>query len=165
LLACEVIVLLSDYEGLPIALMEAMACGCVPVCLRMRSGIPELVEDGETGLLVGDRGDGFVAAIRRLRDDRALWARLAEAARALIVERQSIESTAAQWVRLLEEMKGGKGSRAIELPSRMRLPQVHPALASADVRQVKVPLAVRVCRRGRMLAGCLKRRLLGQGIP
>jgi glycosyltransferase involved in cell wall biosynthesis len=165
LLDCEVIVLLSDYEGLPIALMEAMACGCVPVCLRMRSGVPELVADGVTGLLVGDRGDEFVAAIRRLRDDRALWTRLSDAARALVVERQSIQSTAARWIGLLEEMKAEGPSRAIEPPRRLRLPEVHPALASADVRQVKVPLAIRVWRRGRMLAGRVKRRLLGQPIP
>ena len=56
LLQCDVLVLLSDYEGLPIAVMEAMACGCVPVCLRIRSGIPELVDDGVNGLLVDDRG-------------------------------------------------------------------------------------------------------------
>jgi glycosyltransferase involved in cell wall biosynthesis len=33
--------------------MEAMACGVVPICLRMRSGVPELIEDGVTGLLSG----------------------------------------------------------------------------------------------------------------
>ncbi|WP_371821102.1 glycosyltransferase [Chloracidobacterium sp. D] len=44
-------VLLSDYEGLPIALMEAMATGLVPICTAMRSGIGQLVVDGVTGCM------------------------------------------------------------------------------------------------------------------
>jgi glycosyltransferase involved in cell wall biosynthesis len=163
LLACDVIVLLSDYEGLPIALMEAMACGCVPVCLRMRSGIPELVDDGVTGLLVDDRGDDFVAAIRRLRDDHALWEKLSQAARARIKERQSIAASAGEWIELLGEIDCQSPSpHLIKLPRYLRLPAVHPALASADVRRVGPPLSVRFYRRTRMLAGHFKRRLLGQ---
>ena len=46
-------VLLSDYESLPIALMEAMAYGVVPICLRRHSGVPGLIEDGVTGLWSG----------------------------------------------------------------------------------------------------------------
>lgn len=163
LLACDVIVLLSDYEGLPIALMEAMACGCVPVCLRMRSGIPELVDDGVTGLLVDDRGDDFVAAIRRLRDDRTLWEKLSHAARARIKERQSIEACTGKWIELLGEIGSQSPSpQVIKLPRYLRLPPVHPALATADVRRVGQPLPVRFYRRTRMLAGHFKGRLLGQ---
>ena len=38
-------------------MLEGMACGCVPVCLAMRSGIPELVQHSVSGLIVGDRED------------------------------------------------------------------------------------------------------------
>src|SRR6185369_16626574 len=62
------LVLLSDYEGTPVAVMEAMAAGVVPICLWSRSGIPELVEDGVTGLIVRDREADFVRAVRELRD-------------------------------------------------------------------------------------------------
>ncbi len=161
LLECDVIVLLSDYEGLPIALMEAMACGCVPVCLRMRSGIPELVDDGVNGLLVGDRGDEFVAAIRRLGEEGELWQRLSQAARARIAERQSIAATTAQWVELLKATSHqSPPAKAIKLPRDLRLPPVHPALASADPRRVTLPLLLRCYRRGRMWAGRVKRELL-----
>ena len=44
-------VLMSDYEGLPVALLEAMTAGLVPVVRAIRSGIPELVVDGVTGCL------------------------------------------------------------------------------------------------------------------
>ena len=63
----------SHAEGMPLALMEAMAAG-VPVVATSVGGIPELVRHDETGLLVDD-GDvsGFAAAVDRLLDDRA-WA-------------------------------------------------------------------------------------------
>lgn len=163
LLDCDVMVLLSDYEGLPIALMEAMACGCVPVCLRMRSGIPELVDDGETGLLVDDRGDGLVAAIRRLLDDRELWARLSQGAKARIAERHSLMASTAEWVELLGNVaRRAAPRRAIGLPRRLHLPPVHPALASADVRRIPVPLTPRLYWHARRWAGRVVRKVLGR---
>lgn len=163
MLESDVIVLLSDYEGLPIALMEAMACGCVPVCLRMRSGIPELVDDGETGLLVDDRGDGFVAAIRRLRENPALWARLSSAARQRIAEHHSSAVSSRQWAQWLHKLHFQAATRrAISVSAVAKLPPVHPALASADPRRVVVPLPLRLYRRGRIWAGRARRRLLGQ---
>lgn len=55
----------GDMEGIPTVLMEAMATG-LPVVSTLHSGIPELVRDGETGLLVRERDvDGYVAALER----------------------------------------------------------------------------------------------------
>jgi glycosyltransferase involved in cell wall biosynthesis len=71
-------------EGIPVALMEAMASG-VPVVATRLSGIPELVQDGVTGLLVEPHDpDGLAAALERLLADDALAARLAQAARGLV---------------------------------------------------------------------------------
>ncbi len=166
LLQCDVIVLLSDYEGLPIALMEAMACGCVPVCLRIRSGIPELVEDGVTGLLVNDRGDSFVAAIRRLREEPGLWERLSRAARAKIEAEYSSEFCAGQWADLLRSLHANSGPRRpIKIPRRIKLPPTHPGFAHEDPRPSPPPLYVRFYRRARMAAGRWRRRMLGQPIP
>lgn len=57
----------GDMEGIPVALMEAMACGLVTIASRM-SGIPELIVDGETGLLAtpGDAGSLQTALQRAL---------------------------------------------------------------------------------------------------
>ena len=44
----------GDQEGIPVTLMEAMACG-LPVISTFHSGIPELIQDGETGFLVKER--------------------------------------------------------------------------------------------------------------
>ncbi len=164
LVDCDVIVLLSDYEGLPIALMEGMACGCVPVCMRVRSGIPELVEDGITGLLINDRGDEFVRAIRRLRNEPGLRERLSRAARAWVENDYSIQTCAKQWAGLFAELHAGSGpKRPIEIPRRIKLPAPHPGFAGQDPRP-STPLPVRLYRRTRMAAGKWRRRMLGQPI-
>jgi colanic acid/amylovoran biosynthesis glycosyltransferase len=99
----SVLVLLSDYEGLPIALLEAMACGLIPVCLRVRSGVGQLIEQGETGFLVDDRGDEFVATIRAIASDAVLRSRVSSAARERIVAEYSDEANASRWTVLLED--------------------------------------------------------------
>jgi colanic acid/amylovoran biosynthesis glycosyltransferase len=70
----------GNAEGIPVALMEAMAAG-VPVVSTAITGIPELVVDGVTGLLVEQRDPQALAdAIERLMDDPALRKRLRDAA-------------------------------------------------------------------------------------
>lgn len=72
----------SDSETLGFAAIEAMAAG-VPVVAANAGGIPHIVKDGVTGVLVppGD-GDALSAAIRRLLREPAERARLAAAGRA-----------------------------------------------------------------------------------
>jgi glycosyltransferase involved in cell wall biosynthesis len=85
LVAPSVVARNGKREGIPVVLMEAMSCG-LPVVASRLSGIPELVEDGVSGLLVtpGDCG-GIADALRRLADDADLRARLGAAARARVV--------------------------------------------------------------------------------
>jgi len=79
--AFDVFALTSIYEGFGLVLLEAMAAGR-PVVATAVSAIPEVVADGETGLLcaVGD-ANAIAAAFRRL-EDAALRGRLGEAGRA-----------------------------------------------------------------------------------
>jgi len=71
----------GDSEGNPVAVMEAQLSG-LPVVATRHAGIPEVVLDGQTGLLV-DEGDvkGMAAAIQRLLQDPALCAQLGAAGR------------------------------------------------------------------------------------
>jgi glycosyltransferase involved in cell wall biosynthesis len=81
LAGADVFVLASRHEGLPVALMEALALG-VPVVAPRVGGVPEAVTEGVSGLLVnpGDV-DALALALRRV-EDRSLRAELAGGARA-----------------------------------------------------------------------------------
>lgn len=136
LLRCHVVVLLSDWEGLGLALLEGMACGLVPIGLRgAHGGGPEIIKDGVSGLLVDDRRDSFVAAVRRLRKEPDLWRRLARAARAAAKDQYSIQICAARWQELFDKLRESSGARKpLPMPWRLQLPPVHPALAEMDNR-------------------------------
>lgn len=56
--SADIAVLASRYEGLSVAMIEAMSRGCVPVMARTASGAAELVDDGVQGLLVEADADG-----------------------------------------------------------------------------------------------------------
>jgi glycosyltransferase involved in cell wall biosynthesis len=76
----------GDRDGFPNVLAEAMAMG-VPVVTTPISGIPEMIEDGEHGLLVDGSAAELAGAIERLLDEPVLHVRLANSARARICER------------------------------------------------------------------------------
>ena len=92
-------VLSSENEGMPVCLMEAAACG-VPVVAPAVGGIPELVRDGETGLLTKPNDlESLVAALERLLRDKELRSQFGAAARQRAVEKFSVRR---QVDRLLE---------------------------------------------------------------
>ena len=103
----DVFVLPSHAEGVPIVLMEAMASG-LPVIATRINGIPELVIDGETGLLV-DPGDpaALRAAIERLTADPALRAGLAAAGRAHVAAHYELGASARAVREVLATSRGG----------------------------------------------------------
>jgi glycosyltransferase involved in cell wall biosynthesis len=76
----DVFVLPSHQEGLCIAALEAMACGC-PVVSTRCGGPEEFVIDGETGFLVGFDAAEMADTLTRVVANRALRERLAEGAR------------------------------------------------------------------------------------
>ena len=136
LLECHAVVLLSDQEGLGLSLLEGMASGVVPIGLRGAPGVTEFVVDGLTGLLVGDRGDEFVAAVRRLREDPALWERLARSARAKVEADYSEKVCADRWQELFHKLVNSSGPRKpLRIPRRLHLPPVHPTLTWLDPRR------------------------------
>ncbi len=90
----------QDADGIPTVLIEAMAME-IPVVATRVSGIPELVVDGETGLLVApDDAPALAEALARLLQDQDLARRLAGAGRDLVVAQYRGETSARQLRRL-----------------------------------------------------------------
>jgi glycosyltransferase involved in cell wall biosynthesis len=79
--ACDIFALASDWEGSPLAVMEAMAAG-LPVVATAVGGVPELVEDGVTGILA-PRGDlqALGSALETLAGNPRLRREMGDAAR------------------------------------------------------------------------------------
>ncbi|HLE78029.1 MAG TPA: glycosyltransferase family 4 protein [bacterium] len=76
----DALVISSAHEGFPHVILEAMALA-VPVIAPSAGGIPELIDDGRTGLLIDGSVGGITAALRRLFETPGLAARLGAQAR------------------------------------------------------------------------------------
>ena len=101
----DVFVLPSRTEGLPNALLEAMAAGC-PVVTTDVPGCRDLVEHERTGLLVpyGDT-DALAAAIRRLLDDLGTAGRLAACAAEVVASCWHIEQTYSAYAAIYDAIR------------------------------------------------------------
>lgn len=129
-------VLMSDYEGLPVALLEAMAAGVVPVVRSIRSGIPELVADGVTGCLCGDDPEEVARELAHLANDPCRWASLSRRAAAHVGDGFSRSASLHAWVALIDELAGGSSPRyPLVHPRRWSLPAPDPRLATLDRRR------------------------------
>ncbi len=100
--SAHVQLLLSDHEGLPIALLEGMAYGVVPLACSVASGVPELIEPGTTGFLVPVDEPILTAADRlcELVRDPDRWACVSRAARKVVQENYALDDVAPRWIEL-----------------------------------------------------------------
>ncbi|MHB1193713.1 MAG: glycosyltransferase [Longimicrobiales bacterium] len=93
----------GNREGLPVSIVEALACG-LPVVSTPVTGIPEVVHDGCNGLLVPERDPVALAdALARLMTEPELLERLRSATRASVLDEYGQEHTASQLLGLFEE--------------------------------------------------------------
>lgn len=107
----------GDVDGLPQMLMEAMACGLPAVSTRL-VGIPDLITDGETGLLV-ESGNvrELAAALRRLIEDAALADRLAAGGERAVRERFEINAALQPLIRRFGAVLDARSGPAEARPS------------------------------------------------
>lgn len=92
----DAFVLPSFAEGIPVVLMEAMSMG-IPCLSTRTAGIPELIEDGVSGLLVAPSDlVGLAARIQELAENTELRQRLGAAGRERVTELYNLERNVAQ---------------------------------------------------------------------
>lgn len=102
----HVFVLTSDFEGMPLAMMEAMARGCVPVVTDVESGVPQLIDHGKNGYVVSP-GDieALTKYIHELGDNRQRLKTFSRRSRATIRDGGfTTEDMAKHYVRLFEDV-------------------------------------------------------------
>jgi glycosyltransferase involved in cell wall biosynthesis len=102
--AADLIVMPSQAEGLPLALLEAMACGRPIIATRV-GGVPEAITDSVNGLLVApDDVDALAAAMTAILDDDARAQRLGAQARASAEQRFSVSRVVRTTTDLYEDV-------------------------------------------------------------
>lgn len=114
-------------EGIPVALMEAMAAG-LPVVATRISGIPELVEPEVTGVLVPSGDPAALAdALARLAGDAGLRERLGAEGRRTITRAFNLESSARELLALIASAGGAHGWNTAD---RLASPAPSPSAVS-----------------------------------
>lgn len=106
----DILVVASFMEGLPIVLMEAMALGTAVIAPRL-AGIPELVEDGHTGLLfTPSNWSELEIGIERLLMDDGLRLRLADEAHKVVTAHFDITQSAEKLVSLFADATASRSA-------------------------------------------------------
>jgi glycosyltransferase involved in cell wall biosynthesis len=100
----DVYFLCSDYEGLPLSLLESMGAGLVPVASDLPSGISEVVNDGNGIRVPVDDEAGYAAALVRLARDPELRSAMSVRASLEVRESHSTEAMARRWVEMLDAL-------------------------------------------------------------
>lgn len=101
----DVFAMSSRSEGLPLVILEAMA-SALPIVSTAVGGIPNVIVDGHTGLLVAGLESGALAsALMRARDDRDLARRLAETGRQLALAEYSADVMVERYLALYRRLR------------------------------------------------------------
>lgn len=111
ILCPSVVARTGDRESGLIVCKEASASGCVPIGTR-HGGIPEIIDDGVTGLLVPERDEGALAAALDRLADPALRARMAIAGRAKMEREYDVRARVAALEDLYDDAIKRFGARS-----------------------------------------------------
>ena len=117
----DVLVSSSLSEAMPLAVMEAMACG-LPVVATQVGGVPDLVVEGATGLLVAPADvEGLAQQVAALLADPARRHAMGRQSRQRMVEHFSLAASAGATAALLQRLAGHRGA-AVAPAQRVELP-------------------------------------------
>lgn len=99
----DVLCLMSQWEGLPMCILEAMSVG-LPVVATDVGGVTEAVLNGETGIIVPRTATALADALRGLHRDPERRRALGQKARARFMERFTLSVVTRQYARVYEEV-------------------------------------------------------------
>jgi hypothetical protein len=124
----HVVLMLSDYEGVPGSIIDGMSVGLVAVSLRYE-GCEDLVGHGHNGLIVEDRAEGLESALQLLSGNTELWRVLSDNARRHICETYAGDRIPAVWEEFLSTLvRQNTGRGKINIPAKIRLPKTSTLL-------------------------------------
>jgi glycosyltransferase involved in cell wall biosynthesis len=102
--AADIFLLPSTHEGLPLSILEAQATK-VPVLASPTAGIPEVIMDGKTGILLpADDTQGYADCIHQLLSNLNFYDHLAEEAYTVIIKQHSWKTYSSHIFRLYQEL-------------------------------------------------------------
>lgn len=140
MVAHDVLLAPSRFEGFMITAVEAMASGCVPVVSRIRGVTDSVVEDGVSGLLfpVGET-ESAARAIRRLDADRRFWSRLSENGQEQVRARFRVERLGRDYAGLIAHLRQSPPvlAKAADLTNWRMVPGLRPGLRTFLPKAVK----------------------------
>lgn len=143
LLVSQCLLLMSDYEGLPLALLEAMSHGLVPITREIPSGIPQVVTDGQNGFLVSDAPEDAADKILKLANNPDRWHEMSNRCRKTILDAYSIDQCNDAWTGLISELALDKPLNLKEVLSHCVLPiQRLTNYGRSDDRKPTFPISV-----------------------
>lgn len=104
MLQSEVFCLPSRFEGMPMALLEALSLGCACVSFNCNTGPSEMIEDNVNGLLVRDQDtDALGEKLERIITDESMRKRFHSIA-PLSVQKFSVDNIIIQWNKMLNDI-------------------------------------------------------------
>jgi len=113
----------SHMEGVPLAVLSGMAAG-LPIVATRVGGLPEVIRDGATGILIPPREPSRIAdAVLSLIEDPALCLKLGRAAQQFIHEEYSLDAAASRVGNLYAEMISACGRSCVRHEYRMKAGQ------------------------------------------
>jgi len=114
----DLFLLISDFEGLPLSVVEGMSQGCVPIVSDMKSGTKELVLDKKTGFVLDTRDYAkWVELLLELHNDREKLYEFSKEASKHIVEKFTVEKSGKQFAGIIKDIHNSINTNQYQRPS------------------------------------------------